>query len=242
MSPSAASRESTASHRGEGARRRSSAWGRSSPTPPTRPRSGRTCESGRYAISEVDPGRWDPALYYDPDPHAPEKTYSKIGGWVRDFEWDPLAWKLPMPPKVTDAMDDAQKWAVACTRMALHDCGWPERPLDLDRTAVIIGNALSGEKHYQTALRISFPELARELERASSFAALPADVRAAIEHELRDNVDAWLPQISEDTMPGELSNCVAGGSRTSSTCTDPTSPSTPHAPRRWPRWTPRSRA
>ena len=92
---------------------------------------------------------------------------------MRDWEWNPLGWKLPIPPKVGDAMDDAHKWAVACTRMALRDAGWPERPLDLDRTAVIIGNALSGEKHYLTALRIMFPELARELERAESFAALP---------------------------------------------------------------------
>ena len=170
----------------------------------------RNVREGRYAISEVDPARWDPALYYDPDPQAPEKTYSKIGAWVRDFEWDPLGWKLAMPPKVTDAMDGAQKWAIACTRMALRDCGWPDRPLDLDRTAVIVGNALSGEQHYLTALRITFPELARELERAASFAALPTDVRAAIERELRGNVEAWLPQISEDTMPGELGNCIAG--------------------------------
>ena len=90
-----------------------------------------------------------------------------------------------MPPKVSDAMDDGQKWAVACTRMALADAGWPERPLDLDRTAVILGNAMGGEQHYLTTLRISFPELARELERAESFAALPADVRAAIGSELR---------------------------------------------------------
>ncbi len=170
----------------------------------------RNVREGHYAISEVDPVRWDPALYYDPDPRAPEKTYSKIGAWVRDFEWDPLGWKLAMPPKVTDAMDGAQKWAIACTRMALRDCGWPDRPLDLERTAVIVGNALSGEQHYLTTLRITFPELARELERAASFAALPTDVRAAIERELRGNVEAWLPQISEDTMPGELSNCIAG--------------------------------
>ena len=32
-------------------------------------------------------------------------------------------------------MDDAHKWAVACARMALADAGWPDRPLDLDRTA-----------------------------------------------------------------------------------------------------------
>src|ERR1700757_2211272 len=131
---------------------------------------------GVYSISEVDPARWDPELYYDPQPGATEKTYSKIGGWVRDWEWNPLGWKLPIPPKVSDAMDDAHKWAVACTRMALMDAGWPAKPLDLERTAVIIGNAISGEKHYLTALRITFPELARELERTPSFAALSADV------------------------------------------------------------------
>ncbi len=165
---------------------------------------------GHYAISEVDPARWDPALYYDADPHAPAKTYSKIGGWVRDWEWNPLAWKLPLPPKVADGMDDGQKWAVACTRMALADAGWPDRALDLDRTAVIIGTAMAGERHYLTNLRIAYPELARELEHAGSFAALPADVRAAIAGELRGNLEALLPEITEDTMPGELANCMAG--------------------------------
>jgi acyl transferase domain-containing protein len=94
--------------------------------------------------------------------------------------------------------------------MALMDAGWPDRPLDLDRTAVIIGNALSGEKHYLTALRIMFPELARELEGTAGFAALPADVRSTIEGELRARFEAWLPVITEDTMPGELGNCIAG--------------------------------
>ncbi|HYN42044.1 MAG TPA: beta-ketoacyl synthase N-terminal-like domain-containing protein, partial [Thermoanaerobaculia bacterium] len=52
---------------------------------------------GVYGISEVDPKRWDPALYYDADPKAPLKTYSKIGGWVREFPWEPVKWKLPIP-------------------------------------------------------------------------------------------------------------------------------------------------
>ena len=59
---------------------------------------------GRYSISEVDPRRWDPDLYYDADPHAPDRTYSKIGGWVRDWQWEPLAWHLPIPPTVSEAL------------------------------------------------------------------------------------------------------------------------------------------
>ncbi|MGZ6705847.1 MAG: SDR family NAD(P)-dependent oxidoreductase [Solirubrobacteraceae bacterium] len=180
------------------------------PDAPDAPAFWRNVREGRYSISEVDPGRWDPALYYDPDPLAPDKTYSKIGGWVRDWDWNPLGWKLPLPPKVSDAMDGAQKWAVACTRMALADYGCPERPLDFDRTAVILGNALAGEQHYLTALRIALPDIVRELEGTAGFAALPAVARAAIDDELHAGFDRWLPPVTEDTMPGELSNCVAG--------------------------------
>jgi acyl transferase domain-containing protein len=88
-------------------------------------------KDGRYSISEVTPDRWDPALYYDPDHSAPDKTYSKIGGWVREFVWDPIKWRMPLPPRVCNAMDEAQQWGVACTREALEDYGYPQRQLDL---------------------------------------------------------------------------------------------------------------
>ena len=107
-------------------------------------------------------------------------------------------------------MDDAQKWAVACTRAALLDYGWPERPVDGERTAVVLGNAMSGERHYLTALRIAYPELAHELDNAPSFQALPADVRKAVSAEFGELLGRRYPEITEDTMPGELGNCMAG--------------------------------
>jgi acyl transferase domain-containing protein/NAD(P)-dependent dehydrogenase (short-subunit alcohol dehydrogenase family) len=167
-------------------------------------------KKGRYSISEVSPDRWDPALYYDPDHSAPDRTYSKIGGWVREYVWDPMKWRLAIPPRVADAMDDQQKWAIACTREALEDYGYPKRPVNLDRTAVILGNAMAGEMHYLTALRLYFPEYARELSGSVSFAALPAALRRDIGNELHQRIDKLLPEITEDTMPGELANCIAG--------------------------------
>ena len=180
------------------------------PEAPNVPAFWENVKTGRYSISEVTPDRWDAAAYYDPDHRAPDKTYSKIGGWVREHVWDPMKWRLAIPPRVVDSMDGGQKWAVSCTREALEDYGYPKRALDLDRTAVILGNSMAGEKHYLTSLRIHFPEYAHELTESASFAALPAAVRRDIINEFHARIGNRLPEITEDTMPGELSSCLAG--------------------------------
>jgi acyl transferase domain-containing protein/acyl carrier protein len=167
-------------------------------------------KNSRYSVSEVTADRWNSAFYYDPDHSAPDKTYSKIGGWVREFPWEPMKWHVAVPPRVVDAMDEAQKWAIACTREALEDYGYPKRALNTDRTAVILGNAMAGEKHYFTALRLYFPEYAHELAETASFAALPEAVRRNMTEELHRRIGQLVPAVTEDTMPGELANCIAG--------------------------------
>ncbi len=165
----------------------------------------------RYSISDVPVERWDPELFYDADPYSPEdKTYSKIGGWVKEFPWEPMAWKLPVPPSVSAHFDDGQKWSVSAARSALLDAGWPNWGVDSDRVGVILGSALGGDKYVRTTLRIAYPEFDRELAASPSFAALPADVQAAIRAEARASFVSGLPTITEDTMPGELANIMAG--------------------------------
>ena len=166
-------------------------------------------QKGRYSITETPAERWDPALYYNEDPKAEDKTYSKIGGWVREYDWNPLQWKLPIPPKVSDALDLTQKWGIIAVREALADYGRVEE-LDRDRTAVILGNAMAGDKHYHTALRAFFPEYADELRKGQSFATLPTAVQQAIVDETLGGIRQRFPSITEDTMPGELANVIAG--------------------------------
>ncbi|KAA3659002.1 MAG: acyltransferase domain-containing protein [Chloroflexi bacterium] len=162
----------------------------------------------RYSITDVPSKRWSAPTYFDPDPKAPDKTYSKIGGWVKDFEFD---WKrFRIPPKVAGAMDEGQQWAVTISADALADYGYPERPLNTERTAVIFGTAMGGELHYVTNQRVVFPEFVHSLETSPEFQQLPESTRTEILSQWHKNVDKQFPQITEDTMPGELSNIVSG--------------------------------
>ncbi len=163
-----------------------------------------------YSISKVPDARWQSDLYYDPDPRVPDKTYSNIGGFVKDYAFEPLKWRIPIPPLVQQAMDHSQKWGIATTRQMLMQYGVPERDVDRDRTAVILGNAMAGERHYITTLRIRLPEFLKALEAAPSFRSLPGGVQQAMLEEAAERFKGTIPTITEDTMPGELANVIAG--------------------------------
>ncbi len=165
--------------------------------------------SARYSIIDVPGGRWDPADYFDPDPKAVGKTYSKIGGWVRDFQFDSLKYRIP--PRVAAAMDMAQMWGITAAHEALRDAGHPDRPLDVDRTAVIVGNAMGGQLHYKTTFGVMAPpSLSRVLRESKTGNSLDPATRAALERELVEGLRGLVPGITEDSMPGELANVVAG--------------------------------
>src|SRR5574340_84493 len=164
----------------------------------------------RYSITDVPADRWREDLYFDPDPKAPDKTYSKIGGWVRSFHFEPLKWGIPIPPSVLSGMDDGQKWAISAARQALQDYGYPQRPLNNDRVAVILGNALAGENHYRTSLRIRLPEFLESLMSQETCRSLQPEIQAEMTDGVRQNFRSKVAEITEDTMPGELANVIAG--------------------------------
>ena len=180
------------------------------PDAPNAPKFWQNIKDGRNSITEVTPDRWDPSFYYDPNPKALDKSYTKIGGWVREWDWDPLKWRLPIPPKVSAAMDLTQKWGVVTAREALNDYGYPEKPLNPERVAVIFGNAMGGDTHLYSAARVFFPEFVDRLVRSDGYTSLSDEKRHEFMEQLREGFYSRVLAVSEDTMPGELSNILAG--------------------------------
>ena len=160
------------------------------------------------SIIEVPKDRWDWKLYYSEDRKAEDKTYSKIGGFITDFSFDSL--KMRIPPPVARQMDTVQQLAVTATAEALKDAGYDGKDVDHSRTAVIFGNAMGGPKKEASDLRVYTAMYIDELRKSKTFQKLPQQQQDAVAVEVEGAVKASLMGINEDTMPGELSNVIAG--------------------------------
>jgi acyl transferase domain-containing protein len=107
-------------------------------------------------------------------------------------------------------MDTVQQWAIADTHQALSDYGYPGRKLDTERVAVIFGNSNSGDSHYRSNFRILLPEFLDILGTTPGFKDLSPEKKTAIFQEMTSEIQTRILPITEDTMPGELSNIIAG--------------------------------
>ena len=150
---------------------------------------------GVDAITEVPADRWDWRLYYDPDPKAPDKVYSRWGGFLPDLPFDPL--RYGMPPTSLPSIEPAQLLALEVARAALVDAGYAERPFPRERTAVILG---MGGGAAQVAMGYAFRSYLPMLD-----PVIPGAGTAAMER-----CKGLLPEWTEDSFPGFLLNVTAG--------------------------------
>ncbi|MEW5905344.1 MAG: beta-ketoacyl synthase N-terminal-like domain-containing protein, partial [Elusimicrobiota bacterium] len=163
---------------------------------------------GRNCLTEVPADRWDWRLYWDADRKAADKTYSKIGGFVEDFKFDPIKYKIP--PTIAGQISRLQQMTIEAVRMALEDAGYDKKPFDNTRTAAVIGNAMGAMRKEITDLRVYKFYNEDILRKTPSFSALPRAAQEDMIREFEAGIDNGIIKITEDTMPGELSNVTAG--------------------------------
>jgi acyl transferase domain-containing protein/NAD(P)H-dependent flavin oxidoreductase YrpB (nitropropane dioxygenase family)/NAD(P)-dependent dehydrogenase (short-subunit alcohol dehydrogenase family)/acyl carrier protein len=144
---------------------------------------------GRDLITEVPAERWNADLYYRKGSAAQKgKTPSKWGGFIDEIGFDPLRYGIP--PQSLAAIEPAQLLSLEVACRALADAGYgEERPFDRDKTSVIFGAEAGMELSNAYAFRNSFAQYCGELP---------------------PQLDAALPDLTEDSFPGVLANVIAG--------------------------------
>ena len=164
--------------------------------------------SKKYSITEIPDSRWDKNIHFDEDKTAQNKSYSKIGAFVKDYKFNSINYRIP--PKIADSMDEVQKWSLDAAKQALEDAGISTDGKNRLPIAVIIGNALGGENQRTTNKGLFVPEFLFELENNAVFKSLGEEEQNSLLQNLKENYDGKYPSITEDSMPGELSNIISG--------------------------------
>lgn len=114
----------------------------------------RLLNEGRDAITDLPTGRWDAALYDDPNPDVPGKMYTTRGGYIEDVDVFDAPF-FGLVPREAVGMDPQQRLLLTVSWEALeHAAQAPDR-LDGSRTGVFMG--ISTDDYAQLSLYAGDP-------------------------------------------------------------------------------------
>jgi len=95
-------------------------------------------KNGTDSVIKVPKERWNADQYYDLNPKTPNKSYSKVGGFLEDIDkFDTLFFNLP--PIEAISMDPQQRLFLEETWRALEDAGYSDTSLANTKCGVFVG-------------------------------------------------------------------------------------------------------
>ncbi len=156
----------------------------------------------KSGITLVPPSRWDHALFYDPRPQVPDKTYCKVGAFL-DFHISRN--ELGIPPHDFRTMTEATRITMWLADRAIRASGILESDIPRERIAVLISQN-SGEAAgtlTDMIIRAYVHDILGAIKRA---VPLTPDQESAIEREVKSGRMA----PDDTTLLGRL-NCAAAG-------------------------------
>ena len=162
--------------------------------------------AGRRQFRQIPPERWRLEDYYDPDRKVPDKTYCPRAALLTGFDFKAPDFRIPQ--STLRATDVAHWLALAVAKDALADTAIQQLPSA--RTAVVLGNTLTGEVSRANTLRYRWPYVSRVVGELLEELGLRGDRRARILSRVEARYKEPFPAVDEDNLAGTLANTIAG--------------------------------
>ncbi|MFD4596527.1 SDR family NAD(P)-dependent oxidoreductase [Streptomyces sp. NPDC058464] len=156
--------------------------------------------SAADCIEDVPATHWDVSEHYDSDPAAPDKTYSRRGGFIPDVPFNPLEFGLP--PNTLEVTDVLQLLSLVVARDLLKDAGADQDWYDASRTGVVLGVTGANQLTQPLSARLQTPVL-KEVVRSCGLSDRDAE-------EIAEKFKLAFAPWEENSFPGMLGNVVAG--------------------------------
>jgi acyl transferase domain-containing protein/acyl carrier protein len=157
------------------------------------------------AITDVFPARWNPDIFYDPDPNKEDRLYSKKGGWIPEtYSFNPTKFGIP-PASILGAEPD-QCFLIRCVFEALEDAGYVNRAYDKERVSVIIGRGnYVGPGLMWLTMRTAVTEMFLHIARQ-----MRPDLNEAQIERLKGWMHAKMPRLTPEAAGGLVPNISTG--------------------------------
>lgn len=162
----------------------------------------------RQAFRAIPNERMNKADYWSSDPQAADRFYATSAAVLRNFDFDRKSFGVSGS---TFRSTDMTHWlALTVAQECLSDAGLLTRGKDHSRTAVVIGNSLTGEFSRANLMRLRWPYVSKVVSAGLAEQGWePAKITNFLTS-LEEKYKAPFPPITEDTLAGGLSNTIAG--------------------------------
>ena len=95
-------------------------------------------ERGGDGVRQVPPSRWNIESWFDPDPAAPGRMYSRVGGFIDELDRFDAAF-FGISPREASSIDPQHRLLLETSWSALEDAGVPPHLLAGTPTGVFVG-------------------------------------------------------------------------------------------------------
>ncbi|MBU5316395.1 hypothetical protein KQI30_08940 [Clostridium bornimense] len=169
--------------------------------------------SGKPGVQEMPESYWKKDLYYDEDKYSEDKTYCKLGAYIKDYKFPKNKKEFQAKKDIIEGLNKSQLMLLDTVIQAVNKGNISIGELDSDDVSMVVGNMLGDYSVSNECLINREKQIEKYLEESSEFAALTKEqkesIKKSLEEETIEKFNNGTTEIKNKRFHSNLCNGVA---------------------------------